>query len=94
MLYREMVMSKKIWTILSLCGFSFVLFVGREESFFYQFGWILFIFSFWVLWWQHYVKVNKHILENIHLALMGILLLLGTLGVIFQVLEYINYLID
>ena len=87
MLFRKMVNDKKIWTILSLSGFLLILINDNEKSFFYHFGWILFMFSFWILWWQHYSKREKHILENIHLILMGIGLFIGTLGVVIQLVK-------
>jgi hypothetical protein len=81
--------NKKEWTILSLSGFLLVLIIDNEKSFFYHFGWVLFVSSFWILWWQHYNKSNKHILENIHLILMGIALFIATLGVFIQLLKVI-----
>jgi len=89
MLFRKMVNNKKIWTILSLSGFFLVLMTHSEKSFFYHFGWILFIFSFWILWWQHYNKSNKHFLENIHLVFMGLGLIIATLGVCIQLIKVI-----
>jgi len=87
----KMITNKNVWTILSLSGFFMVLIINNEKSIFYHFGWILFISSFWILWWQHYNKSNKHILENIHLTLMSIGLVIATVGVFIQIINIFSW---